>query len=314
MTKRLNGFTIVELLIVVVVIAILASITIVAFNGIQDRAREASVQSSASQAARLLGAKIVNSGVYPTAANFSNETGLVSDSNATYRYLVTTDNRQYCASVSVPSKPAISYATTSTNVTPTKAVCTTNLVTNPSFETGSTGWTWNTPGLTSGATGTASNPLNGGQAGSRTIRYTLSAGGAMNNFGPYATVTGLNATTEYSLAAWVRSNKALTYRIHAERRNSSNTLIGTIQSSPVTLTANTWARITVTTPVTASLDRIVFAIYGTGSSLVSTDFVEFDGAILSADSISVGYGDGSTSGWNWTGTANASTSFGPAEL
>jgi prepilin-type N-terminal cleavage/methylation domain-containing protein len=37
--RRQAGFTIVELLIVIVVIAILAAITVVAFNGIQERAR-----------------------------------------------------------------------------------------------------------------------------------------------------------------------------------------------------------------------------------------------------------------------------------
>lgn len=44
-----QGFTIVELLIVVVVIAILAAITIVAFNGIQNRARTSSINSSLNQ-------------------------------------------------------------------------------------------------------------------------------------------------------------------------------------------------------------------------------------------------------------------------
>ena len=39
------GFTIVELLIVIVVIAILAAITVVAYNGIQSRARTATVES-----------------------------------------------------------------------------------------------------------------------------------------------------------------------------------------------------------------------------------------------------------------------------
>ena len=38
-----SGFTIVELLIVIVVIAILAAITIVAFNGIQQRARNSQI-------------------------------------------------------------------------------------------------------------------------------------------------------------------------------------------------------------------------------------------------------------------------------
>lgn len=39
MKKSKSGFTIIELLIVIVIIAILATITIVAFNGIQQRAR-----------------------------------------------------------------------------------------------------------------------------------------------------------------------------------------------------------------------------------------------------------------------------------
>lgn len=46
--QRTRGFTIVELLIVVVVIAILAAITIVAYNGIQTRATNNSIQQVAN--------------------------------------------------------------------------------------------------------------------------------------------------------------------------------------------------------------------------------------------------------------------------
>jgi len=58
--KNEIGFTIVELLIVIVVIGILAAITIVSYNGIQDRARTAQVNADlanldkATRAARLL--------------------------------------------------------------------------------------------------------------------------------------------------------------------------------------------------------------------------------------------------------------------
>ena len=61
-----RGFTIVELLIVIVVIAILAAITIVAYNGIQTRARESKMNmdlmniSKAIQAARNNTSKTFN--------------------------------------------------------------------------------------------------------------------------------------------------------------------------------------------------------------------------------------------------------------
>jgi prepilin-type N-terminal cleavage/methylation domain-containing protein len=48
--KKRSGFTIVELLIVIVVIAILAALTFVAFNGLQNRARVAQVSSGLTQA------------------------------------------------------------------------------------------------------------------------------------------------------------------------------------------------------------------------------------------------------------------------
>lgn len=44
-SKHRMGFTIVELLIVIVVIAILAALSIVAYTGIQNRANDTAVQS-----------------------------------------------------------------------------------------------------------------------------------------------------------------------------------------------------------------------------------------------------------------------------
>lgn len=52
--KRQTGFTIVELLIVIVVIAILAAVSIVTYRGIQDRARKATLQSDLSNAAKAM--------------------------------------------------------------------------------------------------------------------------------------------------------------------------------------------------------------------------------------------------------------------
>jgi prepilin-type N-terminal cleavage/methylation domain-containing protein len=50
MLKKGNGFTIVELLIVIVVIAILAAITLIGYNGIQTRAYNSSTSEMISQA------------------------------------------------------------------------------------------------------------------------------------------------------------------------------------------------------------------------------------------------------------------------
>lgn len=47
-TLKQKGFTIVELLIVIVVIAILAAITVVSYNGIQARAQQSKVASDIS--------------------------------------------------------------------------------------------------------------------------------------------------------------------------------------------------------------------------------------------------------------------------
>ena len=46
--NKVKGFTLVELLIVIVVIAILAAISIVAYNGIQQRSRDSAAAGSAS--------------------------------------------------------------------------------------------------------------------------------------------------------------------------------------------------------------------------------------------------------------------------
>lgn len=63
--KRQTGFTIVELLIVIVVIGILAAITIVAYNGVQDRAKAAKISTDLSLLSKAIQAARVNSGDTP---------------------------------------------------------------------------------------------------------------------------------------------------------------------------------------------------------------------------------------------------------
>lgn len=65
--KQLNlGFTIVELLVVIAVIGILASITIVSYVGITQQANVANIKADISQAASKINVFHSNNGVYPT--------------------------------------------------------------------------------------------------------------------------------------------------------------------------------------------------------------------------------------------------------
>lgn len=61
MKTRTTGFTIVELLIVIVVIGILAAITIVAYNGVQDRARLSKINADLTLLNRAIQGARVNS-------------------------------------------------------------------------------------------------------------------------------------------------------------------------------------------------------------------------------------------------------------
>lgn len=73
MRKNKSGFTIVELLIVIVVIGILATISIVAYNGIQDRATKARRLSDMSTITKALEVYKAQTGSYPQVV--SNSTG-----------------------------------------------------------------------------------------------------------------------------------------------------------------------------------------------------------------------------------------------
>lgn len=186
------GFTIVELLIVVVVIAILAAITIVAFNGIQQRAQSSALQSSLSQAFKKLEVYKVDNGSYP--ANLSS-TGITFSADITSVYAANSTGSQYCLSA---VRQTTSYVVTQGSSTPVLGGCVPNngLVAE---------WTFN--GNANDTSGSAMNgtvvgaTLTTGQDGSANSAYLFSG---TSQYISLASSTPLNFTTgQFSVSAWV---------------------------------------------------------------------------------------------------------------
>ena len=96
-TEKSQGFTIVELLIVIVVVAILAAISIVSYQGITQRAAVASMQSDLRGAATALEMHYARTGEYPANLAAMDATVEASQKN-TFSYGVSDGG--YCLSVS----------------------------------------------------------------------------------------------------------------------------------------------------------------------------------------------------------------------
>lgn len=90
-----KGFTIVELLIVVVIIGILAAIVVVAYNGITSQANDSAVESDLATIAKKLEIYKVENGSYPA----HNTTELeAADMKATKSVYMDRNNLYYCRS------------------------------------------------------------------------------------------------------------------------------------------------------------------------------------------------------------------------
>jgi len=110
------GFTIVELLVVIVVIGILAAVTIVAYNGIQNRAKIAALQSELEQGAKKIEIyKTTNSDTYPSDLGVA---GVTTPSGTVFNYQ--TSSGTYCLSGTSNGK---TFMVSNSSQNPTEGAC-----------------------------------------------------------------------------------------------------------------------------------------------------------------------------------------------
>jgi Tfp pilus assembly protein PilE len=291
-----------------VIIGILAAITIVAYNGIQQRARVASLQSDLKNAATTLEAANVTDGAYP--ADLSSAK-LKASAGTIFQYSV--DNNAspaaYCVTATIGT---VSYYIDNTSHTaPTSGGCPgdgvggvaaiTNLATNPSFETGLDG------AATFASTNT--NPSTSAFKGSKVLRDTRN--NTSGNTGPWWDAALVSGGTTYRVQLAVRSNVPSNRKLAVEWKADDGSSAGPGGTIATVATKTEWQVIggVVTSPVGA-VTRMRLTLYTVDAGSVS-DYVDIDGVIVTQGSGAYSFADGSSPGWKWNGTPNESTSTGP---
>jgi len=318
--KQPTGFTIVELLIVIVVIGILAAITIVAFNGVQDKAKRSAAQQLVSQAnKKVLAYAAQNSDMYPpdlAAADINNTTGLQysynnTSSPKTYGITATSSNFSYYISNTATQPTSGGYIGHGVN----GSAAITNLAINPSFESNATSIS---AYYGTGGVGTAIRVTPGGQSGSGFLRLNWTTPPtSMTSSGLWLST---NASTpnstgkSYMASGYIRNSWAgAGFTLNPVYYNSANTVLGEMYSNAVTIPANTWTRLSVAIPsVPAGTDYITIRIRANNGTLPSTGSnFDVDAFMLTEDSNTLqNYADGNSSNWIWNGATNSSTSTG----
>lgn len=201
--KKQTGFTIVELLIVVVVIAILAAITIVAYNGITNRAKDSAVRSTLTSTAKKIEAYRYSADnpteSYPVSLSAA---GITSSGDTTVTYNVITSANFYCLA---GQNGLISYFVTNLNSTVRTGVC-------PPVDS-LAGW-WPLNGTTRNmataddsavAVGVSSSD---GQNGQTNGSYVFT--GDPN--GSYIDTKHTSSRTKFTMSAWVYPTASSGYR------------------------------------------------------------------------------------------------------
>lgn len=299
-----RGFTIVELLIVIVVIGILATITLVAYNGVQNRARTASVSSALNQASKKLALYQVENSSYPATLS---SVGISDTPSVTYQYAF--NNGVSPATYCVTATNGTTSYYINQNTSPASGGCAghgvggvaaiTNLSVNPRAMTAGGGWLSNN-GVT--WTVTRNFVISGHPLGITTAaRSVLASGQTSTSVMSLYNVDAMgNNATVRTFGVWVYVNasnyQAVAYG-HLDYNNKNITPIP----------ADTWTY--VQSPSISAY--AILNITKTSGSADLADYAYATGCIAVAGSNSYNFADGGSINWIWNGVANSSTSTGP---
>lgn len=288
---RSRGFTIVELLIVVVVIAILAAITIVAYSGVKNRASSASVLADINSSTKvLMNEATINSGTYP-AVNPVASSGSNTSVYKTYMVDGSSTINAFCLAVTNTAANT-TYYTTNTNSTPTQGACpvVTNLATNPSFESSSAGVNWYKGPSGAASFGVTTNAT--AYQGTKITYITWSTAPTGSGGVYYGTsAEAVTAGQTYMYSGYVRPSKAINMAASTIWLNSASNSIGSPDvGQTVLVPANVWTRLSVKAVAPASSVAARISLYATDSpSWAAGDQLQADGIMLTQGSTLYNY-------------------------
>ena len=321
MSKKANAFTIVELLIVIVVIAILAAISIVAYRGIQDRATNSAASAKVAQAVKKIQLYYAEKDEYPSPGDLA-AADITDTSGLAYKANNTSNPKTYCVTATVNSKSYYMNNTTATSPTPggcpghgqNGVAPITNLAMYPNFTgSGAMANGWSSYNHTSNAiTRSASGNV-------QTFTVT-----ALNTGGRRAGVRHENISLDGSI-----NGKYLSSRIKVDTSGlTSGTRFrlyfdyyyqGVYVTTVSATTTSTSATQVIYPPtlVTQNVDRL--SPYAWIETTASADWTGTSTVRISEFSVFVSdtpftpvYYDGNSPNWDWNGPVNASSSSCPA--
>lgn len=316
-----RGFTIVELLIVIVVIAILAAIVIMAYTGIQNKAHAAAAQSASNSVAKLLNMSYTTNGTYPSdLTTINNGNPMPNTDGSTYAYHPGSGNTSYCVTV---TNGTASYKVTDTSGAPVAGGCPgdgvggvaaiTNLHPNPGAisGTGYGSWAGNT-----GNTNTTGVVAAAWSRSGSAYRSTWTA--ANNNTGDLQVYVNSNSILQPNTVYTVR------YRVVANQNSTvsspglyssagTNTLVAKSYSGSISYPAGTPMDVWATFQGDATALTSGFRILLNPRNVAAGDSFDISEAVLYPGSYNsaIGFYWGNSPNWIWNGAANNSTSTGP---